>query len=158
MLVGLSGEHGRAHLYRAMMEGIALDQAMGTANIERVTGQTVHELMTIGGGSASELWCQIIADATGKPVRRLATAEATSLGAAIAAAKGAGWFAAAADAVAAMGGRVESTIEPDAGRHARYQELRALFEQLYPATCEIQAALAAFKHGDEVAGEQAAGS
>jgi xylulokinase len=156
VLVGLSGEHGRAHLYRAMMEGIALDQAMGTANIERVTGQPVHELMTIGGGSASELWCQIIADATGKPVRRLATAEATSLGAAIAAAKGAGWFTTAADAVAAMGGRVESTIEPDAGRHARYQELRALFEQLYPATREIQAALAAFKHAGEVAGESMA--
>jgi xylulokinase len=146
LIIGLSGEHGRGHLYRAMMEGIALDQAMGTANIERVTGQEVTELMTIGGGSKSDLWCSIIADATGKPVRRLATAEATSLGAGIAAAKGAGWFASAADAAAAMGGKVESSLEPDAERHALYQELRAIFERLYPATREAQAALAAFKH------------
>jgi sugar (pentulose or hexulose) kinase len=158
LIIGLSGEHGRGHLYRAMMEGIALDQAMGTANIERVTGQQVTELMTIGGGSKSDLWCSIIADATGKPVRRLATAEATALGAGIAAAKGAGWFATAAAAAAAMAGKVESSIEPDAERHATYQELRAIFERLYPATREAQAELAAFKHRQAVAGDDEDGA
>jgi len=148
LILGLSGEHGRPHLYRAMMEGIALDQAMGTANIERVTGQAVTELMTIGGGSKSDLWCQIIADATGKPVRRLATAEATALGAGIAAAKGAGWFTDAAAAARAMGGKVERTVAPDAGRQALYQELLAIYRELYPATRDAQAALAAFKHRD----------
>ncbi len=146
LILGLSGEHGRGHLYRAMMEGIALDQAMGTANIERVTGHQVTELMTIGGGSKSDLWCTIVADATGKPVRRLATAEATSLGAGIVAAKGAGWFASAAEAVAAMAGKVESSIEPDAGRHEVYRELRAIYAELFPATRAAQVALAAFKH------------
>jgi sugar (pentulose or hexulose) kinase len=146
VIVGLSGEHGRGHLYRAMMEGIALDQAMGTANIERVTGQPVTELMTFGGGARSDLWCGIIADATNKPVRRLATVEASSLGAAIAAAKGTGWFPTAKAAVAAMAGKVETTIEPDQDRHAVYGELLAIFEKLYPATSEVQAALAAFKH------------
>jgi len=146
LIIGLSGEHGRGHLYRAMMEGIALDQAMGTANIERVTGQPVTELMTIGGGSKSDLWCTIIADATGKAVRRLATAEATALGAGIAAAKGAGWFASAVEAADSMAGKVESSIEPDAARHAVYQELLGIYARLYPATREVQAALAAFKH------------
>lgn len=148
-IIGLSGEHGPGHLYRAMMEGIALDLAMGVVNIERVTGQAVHELMTIGGGSKSDLWCAIVADATGKAVRRLATAEATALGAGIAAAKGAGWFATAALAAEAMGGKVESSLEPDAARHATYQELLAIYERLYPATREVQAALAAFKHRGE---------
>ena len=146
LIIGLSGEHGRGHLYRAMMEGIALDQAMGTANIERVTGQPVTELMTIGGGSKSDLWCAIIADATGKAVRRLATAEATALGAGIVAAKGAGWFATAGEAADAMAGKVESSIEPDAARHGVYQELLGIYERLYPATREVQVALAAFKH------------
>lgn len=146
IILGLSGEHGRAHLYRAMMEGVALDQAMGTVNIEWVTGESVDELLAIGGGSKSDLWCSIIADATGKPVKRLATAEASALGAGIAAAKGAGWFASAAEAAGAMGGKVELTTEPDPERHAQYQELLAIFRQLYPATREIQTALAAFKH------------
>jgi len=157
LIVGLSSEHGRGHLYRAMMEGIALDQAMGTANIERVTGQQVTELMTIGGGSRSDLWCAIIADATGKPVRRLATVEATALGAGIAAAKGAGWFATAIEAASAMAGAVESSIAPDAERHAVYQELRDIYERLYPATRELQAALAAFKHRQGENGEGEAG-
>lgn len=151
LVLGLSAEHERPHLYRAMMEGIALDQAMGTDNIERVTGQAVNEIMTIGGGSRSDLWCQIVADATGKPVRRLATAEATALGAGICAAKGAGWFEDAAAAVAAMGGRVEQTIEPDPGRHALYRELLDIYAGLYPATREAQSALAAFKHRDGIA-------
>ena len=157
LMVGLSSEHGRGHFYRAMMEGIALDQAMGTANIERVTGQQVTELMTIGGGAKSDLWCTIIADATGKPVRRLATVEATSLGAAITAAKGAGWFASAVEAASAMAGDIESSIAPDAERHAAYQELLGIYERLYPVTREVQAALAAFKHRQLDNGEGEAG-
>ena len=80
LLIGLSSEHGRGHVYRAMMEGIALDEAMGLEGIERVTGERVDELMAIGGGSKSDLWSRIVANCTGKPVMRLATAEASSLG------------------------------------------------------------------------------
>jgi xylulokinase len=128
-----------------MMEGIALDEAMGLAGIERVTGVEVLELLTIGGGSKSDLWCRIVANATEKPVKRLATAEASSLGAGITAAVGAGWFEHAGAAAAAMGGRVEEVIEPVAGEAARYQELLRIYERLYAANQGILRDLTAFK-------------
>ena len=61
--------------------------------------------MAIGGGAKSDLLCQILADASGRAVKRLATVEASSLGAAIAAAKGAGWFKSIPQAAAAMAGK-----------------------------------------------------
>ena len=145
ILIGLSSEHGRGHVYRAMMEGIALDEAMGLQGIEAVTGETVEELLTIGGGSKSDLWCRIVANATGKPVKRLATAEATSLGAAIAAAAGAGWFESVASAADAMTGKVEDIIDPEPAIAERYAELLGIYKRLYPQTQSILNDLTAFK-------------
>lgn len=145
VMIGLSAEHGRGHFYRAMMEGIALEQALGIGKIEAALGIPVTEIVAIGGGSRSDLWCQILADATGRPVLRSPTVEASSLGAGICAAVGAGWFSDMENAVDAMAGRIERRIEPDAGRHARYRDLLALFERLYPQLQSIYADLAAFK-------------
>ncbi|MEM8951571.1 MAG: FGGY family carbohydrate kinase [Pseudomonadota bacterium] len=145
VLIGLSSEHGRGHVYRAMMEGIALDEAMGLQGIEAVTGERVEELLTIGGGSKSDLWCGIVANATGKPVKRLATAEATSLGAGIAAAIGANWFGDFSAAAESMAGSVEDTIEPEPAVAERYAELLGIYKRLYPQTRSILNDLTAFK-------------
>jgi len=134
VLIGLSSEHGRGHVYRAMMEGIALDEAMGLQGIENVTGERVEELLTIGGGSNSDLWCQIVANTTGKPVKRLATAEASSLGAGITAAIGAGWFEATEAAALSMAGKVEDVIEPEPDTTERYAALLDIYKRLYPST------------------------
>ena len=143
-IVGLSAEHGRAHLYRAKMEGIALDLAMGFAGI-RAAGVAVDEIIAIGGGSRSDLWVQIVADATGTPVRRSPTAEASALGAGVAAAVGLGWFADAAQAAAAMAQATVPGAQPDERRAACYAELRRIYERLYPALRALMAELATFK-------------
>jgi sugar (pentulose or hexulose) kinase len=70
--VGFSGAHRRAHLYRAVLEGIALEQALVTRLIEEDAGIRVREFVAIGGGAASDLWRQIMADACGIPVERFA--------------------------------------------------------------------------------------
>ena len=145
VLIGLSSEHGRGHVYRAMMEGIALDEAMGLQGIEQVTGERVEELLTIGGGSKSDLWCWIVANATGKPVKRLATAEASSLGAGIAAAIGANWFGDFSAAAESMAGKVEDVIEPEPAATGRYAELLDIYKRLYPQNQSILNDLTAFK-------------
>jgi len=150
ILIGLSSEHGRGHVYRAMMEGIALDEAMGLEGIEEVTGERVEELLTIGGGSKSDLWSRIVANATGKPVKRLATAEATSLGAGITAALGVGWFSDAMAAAEAMAGKVEDVIAPEPGEAERYAELLGIYKRLYPANQSILNDLTAFKEANRV--------
>jgi sugar (pentulose or hexulose) kinase len=63
--IGLSGAHGRGHMYRALMEGLALEQALCTSLAEAELGTTVREFVGIGGGAASDVWRQIFADVTG---------------------------------------------------------------------------------------------
>ena len=143
-LVGLTGAHRAAHLYRALLEGIALEQAMVTGMIQDDTGIQVREFVAIGGGASSDLWCQIIADACGKPVKRSRTVEASSLGAAMCAAAGAGWFPGVVPAAEAMRGRITRETEPCAPGRVRYAELLEIYREVYPELRQTYRKLARF--------------
>jgi sugar (pentulose or hexulose) kinase len=131
VLAGLSGSHTRGDIYRALMEGIALEQAMMTNRIAAVTSPIDH-FAIVGGGSKSDLWCQIVSDASGRDVKRLETPEASALGAAMAAAKGAGWFASVADASASMSGKPTKTFRPRTKEAKAYAELLSIYQDLWP--------------------------
>ncbi|WP_213881606.1 FGGY family carbohydrate kinase [Pseudomonas sp. dw_358] len=130
-LLGLSPDHGRAEIYRALLEGIALEQAVATNAVVAATGQPVQAFVAIGGGASSRLWCQIMADITDRPVVRASAQEASSLGAAIAAAVGAGWYGGFAEAAEAMtqGGE---TFEPNPALRGFHQELLGIYADVYP--------------------------
>jgi xylulokinase len=98
----------------------------------------------MGGGAASDLWCQIIADASGTPVERSQTVEASSLGAAMCAAAGAGWFAGVPAAAEAMSGKITRTTEPRADRVSRYGELLEIYREIYPQLRQTYRKLAEF--------------
>jgi xylulokinase len=144
VIAGLSGSTRRGDIYRAFLESIALEQATSAVNVEKSTGSEIDHYVAIGGGAASELWVQILADATGRAVRRSETVEASSLGAAIAAAKGAGWTRTMAEATEAMAGRPTRTFEPDPKCNARYAELRAIHADLWPKIAEWNTRLVDF--------------
>jgi xylulokinase len=113
-------------------------------DVERATGNRIDHFVAIGGGAASDFWVQILADATGRAVHRSETVEASSLGAAIAAAKGAGWTRSIAEATEAMAGRPSRTFEPDQKRKARYAELRDIHADLWPKIAEWNTRLVDF--------------
>ncbi|HWR17864.1 MAG TPA: FGGY-family carbohydrate kinase [Terriglobales bacterium] len=138
---GITASHRRAHLYRALLEGTALEQALVTRMIEEETSTEVREFVAIGGGASSDLWCQIMADATGRKVLRSSTLEASSLGAGICAAVGAGWFANAARAAAEMTGRIVREFAPGPENARKYKEVQAVYRELYPNLKEIFVAL-----------------
>jgi len=142
--IGLTGAHRAAHLYRALLEGIALEQALAMQTIEREAGARVREFVAVGGGAASDLWLQILADACGKPIGRSQTVEASSLGAAMCAAAGCGWFESIAAASAAMSGAISHTTEPCAIRAARYAELLKIYREIYPQLRQTYRKLAGF--------------
>ncbi len=144
--VGLSGSHRRPHLYRSLLEGIALEQALVTAMIEDATGISVKEFIAIGGGASSDLWCQIMADATGKSIRRSKTLEASCLGAAICAAVGARLYASAADAAAAMSDKSPRETQPFPENYRRYADLLGIYRELYPNLRESLAKLGQFRY------------
>jgi xylulokinase len=88
----------------------------------------------MGGGSRSALWRQMIADVTGKPVRRSRTSEATALGAGILAAAGVGLFPGAREAAANMTGLEVGVELPDPARHETYTRLyQEVYLGLFPA-------------------------
>ena len=144
VIAGISGSTHRGDVYRSLLEGIALEQAICTNQAEQATGARIDRYVAIGGGAASDLWSQILTDATGRPVLRSTTVEASSLGAAMAAAKGCGWFPSFAEASKAMAGETTRTFEPDAKRVARYAELRAIYADLWPTLSAWNARLADF--------------
>ena len=146
LIAGLSASHSRGDLYRAIMEGVALEQAMMTASVSAATTIISH-FVVMGGGAKSDLWCQIVADASGLEVKRLDTVEASSLGAACAAAKGAGWYKSVAAAAGAMAGKPKKTFRPRARAHARYGELLAIYRDLWPAVSAWNTRLTDFTQG-----------
>jgi xylulokinase len=86
VFIGLSTLHTRAHLYRAVLEGVAyaFRQMM---EIISDTGAPIEEIIAINGGARSPLWRQIFADILGVPIRWRPTSGGTSLGAAFLAAQ-----------------------------------------------------------------------
>jgi xylulokinase len=146
VIAGLSGNHTRGDIYRSLLEGVALEQAMMTSKVAEATTPITH-FAAVGGGSKSDLWCQILADASGRDVKRLETAEASALGAAMAATKGAGWFPSIADASSAMSGKPSRTFRPRSKETRRYQDLLAIYADLWPRLSEWNRRLVAFAAG-----------
>jgi sugar (pentulose or hexulose) kinase len=134
IVVGWRGIHTRAHLYRAILEGIAFEQRLHTEGVETALGQSVESYVAMGGGAKSERWLQIVADVTGKSVYRAMTTEAAALGAGILAATGAGLFPDVRAAAEAMTRIAPDPLLPDDARHEVYSRLYAeVYQHLFPA-------------------------
>lgn len=145
IIVGWRGHHQLAHLYRAILEGVAFEQRLGTQAVEEATGQTVNRYIAMGGGAQSSLWCQIFADVTGKPVLRAATTDAAALGAGILAAAAAGCYADARQAAQGMTHILPEAIEPEPARHDFYSRLfEEVYRPLFPALQPVLDRLAGF--------------
>jgi xylulokinase len=140
VLFGLAGHHGKEHMFRALMEGICFEQRLALEGMERGLGRSVEVLLTTGGGSRSRLWRQILADVTRKTVVACRELETTSLGAGIHAAAAVGWYASLVEAAEAMTGAGTSHV-PDEEAAARYDELFAIYREIYPRTAPLHRAL-----------------
>jgi len=145
--IGWTGAHGREHLYRAILEGIAFEQRLVGDAMMAATGQPFSQYVAMGGGSRSNLWCQIIADVTGVPVVRSATAEATCLGAGIVAAAAAGWYPDAISAAANMAGTAGQFV-PNPATQAVYDRLYSkVYRPLFPTLQPLLQHLTELTHG-----------
>jgi xylulokinase len=140
--VGLGLNHGRGHLWRSLLEGIALGFVDCQAVLEE-GGVVLREVVAANGGGKSALFRQILCDALGVPLAYASKGGGTVAGAAILAGLGAGVLGSAEDARAWRGAVV--THEPDAAAHARYRELLALRREAYAGLKSVYAGLAAMR-------------
>ena len=130
-VIGFGDAHGRAHLYRAILEGLAYALREATERVERRSGTPVTELRVAGGGSQSDAAMQLTADIFGRPAARPHVYEASGLGAAIDAAVGLGLHPDFPTAVREMT-RLGRTFEPDAEGRAMYDRLyREVYRKMY---------------------------
>ena len=108
---GLAPIHGTAHVFRAVLEALTVE-SVRTIEAFAASGLAPARIVAVGGGAQNRLWIRMLADASGIPVAISRSLEAASLGAAISAAVGSGWFAGFADAARAMC-RTGPGAEPD---------------------------------------------
>ena len=102
VVTGLTDEHGKKHIYRALIEGITFDLFHAMKKMERRGRTQIKEIYIAGGGGSSDTIMQIFADIFGLPAKRIQTREATGLGAAVAAFTAIGEFSSYGDALTAM--------------------------------------------------------
>jgi sugar (pentulose or hexulose) kinase len=135
-IIGFSDVHTRAHLYRAILEGLAYAMREGAERTANRSGIPITELRVAGGGSQSDAALQLTADVFGLPASRPHVYETSGLGAAIDAAVGAGVHPEFPTAIREMT-HVRDSFEPDDNAHERYNELyhgvyKKMYERLKP--------------------------
>lgn len=130
-VIGFRDVHTRAHLYRAMLEGLAYALREGAERTVKRSGVSITELRVAGGGSQSDAALQLTADIFGLPASRPHIYEASGLGTAIDAAVGAGIHTDFPAALREMT-HLRDTFEPDPKTHTRYNELyEGVYKKMY---------------------------
>ncbi|HEY2729258.1 MAG TPA: xylulokinase [Polyangia bacterium] len=135
--VGLSLAHGRAHLARAVAEGICFG-LRDSLEILRGLSPALDRVLVTGGGAKSAFIRHLQADVYGLPVIRVNREEGPAYGAALLAAVGVGAFPDLAAACAATLKRLPPE-SPDRARHEAYAQPYARFRALYPALRSVGA-------------------
>jgi len=137
---GLSAKHGRAHLTRAVMEGVAYSQKE-CVDVFAEMGVFIGDMLVTGGGGRSALWRQMLADLYGCPIRMVQADEGPALGAAILGAVGAGLYGDLEEASEAVVRR-RIVNEPIPENSAAYRPYFELYKALYRSLRENYKVLA----------------
>ena len=127
-IVGLTLTHTRAHIYRAILEGIAFGfehhlQVLAEHN------RLPRRVRLTNGGAHSLLWRQVTADVLGLPLEQIAHHPGSSLGAAFVAGMGVGGFHDWNEIERFI--EVRTVTEPDPQNHACYQAVFAIYREVY---------------------------
>jgi xylulokinase len=132
--VGLTLGHDRRHMTRAVLEGVAFGLRDGLDLMTAAGMPAPTQIRASGGGTASVLWRQILADVLDAEIATVETTEGAAYGAGLLAAVGAGWWG-TVDAATESVVRVTPVASP--GQHAAlYAERHAIYQELYPALHE----------------------
>jgi xylulokinase len=129
--VGLTLGHDRRHMLRAVLEGVAFGLRDGLDLMIAAGMPAPSQVRASGGGVASPLWRQILADVLDTELATVNTTEGAAYGAALLATEAAGWFPNVQAAVAEL---VKATPVASPGPDAsHYHEAHGAYDELYPA-------------------------
>jgi sugar (pentulose or hexulose) kinase len=123
-MLGFDARHTRGHIYRSILEAIALTMKDRVDAMCQELGIALREVVVSGGGASSTLFMQIFADAFGIPASRASGPSGASLGAAICVAVATGVYADFETAVANME-KPRQSFAPDAANTDVYGRMNA---------------------------------
>lgn len=126
--IGLTSGHTKAHMFRAMLEGVAYEYASWARLVHHDAAPFLTEARTVGGGAASAVWNQIKADVLGVDWVTMVQQECGVLGDAAIAAAATGHVGDLA-ATASAWQQEKDRVAPAADRHARYREMLTGYEK-----------------------------
>jgi xylulokinase len=130
--IGLTLRHTRAHMTRAVLEGVAFGLKDSFTLIQQVGLGTITQVRASGGGIKSPLWRQILADVLGTELVTVNSIEGAAFGAALLASVGAGVWPSVPAACHSLIRGGES-VQPDERQADAYRGMYSLYRDLYPA-------------------------
>ena len=126
----------RYTFYRAILENTAMVTKGHLDLVREATRNMPTEIIFAGGASKSPLWCQILSDVLGLPVRVPVVKEATALGAAVLAGVGVGIYSDAAEAAQKLV-KWDREYQPNAENHALYLRMYEPWRKVYAAQLQL---------------------
>ncbi|HET9590898.1 MAG TPA: xylulokinase [Anaerolineales bacterium] len=131
-VIGLTLRHGRAHLTRAVLEGVSFGLKDSFRLIQNAGLGEIRQVRASGGGIRSSLWRQILASVLEAELVTVNTTEGAAYGAALLAGVGAGAWP---DVASACGASIKITgsTQPDTSQMEAYRQAYGLYQELYPA-------------------------
>jgi len=135
-LVGITAQHTRAHVIRAILEGVAFSLRDSLTLFQEI-GVPIQSIRLGGGGARSPLWQQIQADIYGMPVELIEADEGAAYGAALLAGVGVQHWS-SVDAACETAVRVAKRVQPNPAAAARMNLQYAEYRKLYPALRSIR--------------------
>ncbi|ANZ32489.1 xylulokinase [Staphylococcus carnosus] len=130
--IGISGSNTRGDFARAVVEGITYSLYDSLIYLRGV-GKNVTKIVSTGGGAKSNFWLQLQADVFNAEIYKLKHEEGPSMGAAMLAAYGLGWYP-SLSACAEQFIHFTETFKPDLKRHKTYERYFRIYHQAYKAT------------------------
>ncbi len=128
MFFGLTLNHDKRHIIRAILEGICYRMKSVLASLEEITGQA-QEIRVSGSFTRSEVWLQILADVLGREISLPNVEEGAAFGAAILGFYTVGLLP-SIDVTADMVG-IKKVFKPNLADTAKYEQLYSIYQQLY---------------------------
>ncbi|MDF1494220.1 FGGY-family carbohydrate kinase [Caproiciproducens sp. CPB-2] len=136
IMIGFDGRHGRAHMYRSILEGIAMTMKSRVDEMCEELGLKLDNLIISGGGSNSDLFMQIFSDVFGIPASRNVVNGSAAVGSAICAAVAVGAYKTFDEAVAHMV-RMRDTFRPDLQNTGKYARANAVYRDITKGTDDL---------------------
>lgn len=136
IMIGFDGRHKRAHIYRSILEGIAMTMRRHVFNMAEELGTTLDKIIITGGGSSSDLLMQIFADVFNIKTVRNEVNGAAGLGSAICAAVATGIYTDFDSAIKGMV-RFSDTFTPNPEAYAIYSKMLPIYESIEAANEDV---------------------